>query len=720
MSLSIGTLVGYLQLDDSNFSRKADAADKKMSALQLQLKALSQLDPKLKINADEATAKLEALKARVADLKAKAAEGVDVRVEMVKALTELDLLQAKIREVSRRVDINIGTADAEAKLTLLGLRVDWLKGKLDFFGKIKGPGLLGTAIMGLGPMLFALGGAATLGFGAITAGALSAVAGIGVLKLALKDIGPGAAAYKAYQQALTKADQSYATSMAKAASSQSVALRGTSTTWSTPARVSANKAYANAQNSAALQLAQARQNAQTTLDQSAYGSLSPQARAFVQFDINKLQPVTTGFKQSAENSVLPGLQHGLAHAIQAAPLANAAIASIGGAVGDMAAKAGKALNDPFWRNWISWLGRSASKDIPMLGSAAGHMLEGIARAIKKFSPDGHSMLAWIDGLAKKFDHWTTANGFTKFLDTVHKDGAQVASTLGALWKVLGPFLSGAATAGFAEWKVFGTILSGIASLPTGFIKFLGEALPVIILGLKGMQIVNSVAKGIKAMGVAMGILDAAMDANIISLVVLAIVALAAGLIYAYEHSKTFRDIVNGAFKAIGDAASFMWNDVLKPVFKLWLDGWLLIVGALVHGAAAAFGWIPGLGPKLKAAAAKFDQFRDWVNGALDGIHKDIPVKVTVQLSGSKALAALLTPGGSQPQGNPADMSSFQSLFFSGVKPKAGHHPHVVPGAAPRADTVFTGPITINQPHNYQDVQRNITHRRQMAALGGVG
>ena len=45
-------------------------------------------------------------------------------------------------------------------------------------------------------------------------------------------------------------------------------------------------------------------------------------------------------------------------------------------------------------------------------------------------------------------------------------------------------------------------------------------------------------------------LNAALSANPIGLVVIAIAALVAGLIYAYQHSATFRAIVQGAMKAV--------------------------------------------------------------------------------------------------------------------------------------------------------------------------
>lgn len=54
----------------------------------------------------------------------------------------------------------------------------------------------------------------------------------------------------------------------------------------------------------------------------------------------------------------------------------------------------------------------------------------------------------------------------------------------------------------------------------------------------------------KVAAAAQKLFSGAMDANPIMLVIMAIAALAAGLIYAYQHSATFRRIVQAAFKAV--------------------------------------------------------------------------------------------------------------------------------------------------------------------------
>ena len=59
---------------------------------------------------------------------------------------------------------------------------------------------------------------------------------------------------------------------------------------------------------------------------------------------------------------------------------------------------------------------------------------------------------------------------------------------------------------------------------------------------------------------------------------------------------------------------------------------LAVAGSIINTAAKAFGWVPGLGGKLREAAAKFNDFRDRVNRQLDGVK---PLKVTVVTAQAK-------------------------------------------------------------------------------------
>jgi phage-related minor tail protein len=214
----------------------------------------------------------------------------------------------------------------------------------------------------------------------------------------------------------------------------------------------------------------------------------------------------------------------------------------------------------------------------------------------------------------------------------------------------------------AASEVFNLMSEGMDYLSdhTGVLKGIAAGIGAITAAWIGVKVVNGIAAtyeaGVKAVsGVtkiwsgAQAVLNAVLSANPIVLIIGSLIALGAGLVIAYKKSETFRDIVNGAFSAVSDAASFMWNKVLKPTFKWIIDAFLNVADWIVKGADKAFGWIPGLGGKLDKAVDAVDHFKDQVNGKLDGIKKNVDVSVVghLSVSGPDALKQLLLhPGAS--------------------------------------------------------------------------
>lgn len=151
----------------------------------------------------------------------------------------------------------------------------------------------------------------------------------------------------------------------------------------------------------------------------------------------------------------------------------------------------------------------------------------------------------------------------------------------------------------------------------------------------------AVAQGVVT--AAQWLMNAAMEANPIGLVVLAIAALAAGLIYAYKHSETFRTIVDGAFQAIAAAGTWMWNNVLQPVFSslVWAfqqaAQW---VAKLLDGLSniPGFGWAKDAADKMRGAA-------DAAGNLADKIQKipDKTVHVTLRTSFAGPAASEAAP-----------------------------------------------------------------------------
>jgi hypothetical protein len=72
---------------------------------------------------------------------------------------------------------------------------------------------------------------------------------------------------------------------------------------------------------------------------------------------------------------------------------------------------------------------------------------------------------------------------------------------------------------------------------------------------------------------AMNLLKVAFLTNPIGIIIAALVALGVGLYLAWTHSETFRSIVMGALSAIGAAAVWVWENVLRPVFDALVVAW---------------------------------------------------------------------------------------------------------------------------------------------------
>ena len=132
-----------------------------------------------------------------------------------------------------------------------------------------------------------------------------------------------------------------------------------------------------------------------------------------------------------------------------------------------------------------------------------------------------------------------------------------------------------------------------------------------------------------AAAVAFGVLNVVMSANPISLIIIGVAALAAGLIYAYQHSETFRQIVDTAFKAIGAAATWLWNNAIQPFIVFMIDGFAT-VGRWVANLLEVLGKIPGFewaaeaSKKMKDTADKVDKLSDSI--------KKIPPKASVDIT----------------------------------------------------------------------------------------
>lgn len=165
---------------------------------------------------------------------------------------------------------------------------------------------------------------------------------------------------------------------------------------------------------------------------------------------------------------------------------------------------------------------------------------------------------------------------------------------------------------------------------TGFLSRHGTAVQVVVAALLGgLTAFKLITTAVRIYTGVQAALNVVLSANPIGLVIIAVAALVAGIIVAYKKSETFRNIVKGAFDAIGAAARFMWNNVVAPVIRFLLDAFVKVTGfyaTLLRGLSKVpgFGW-------AKGAAEKLQNVADKAAGIKNNIH-DIPSKKDVTVN----------------------------------------------------------------------------------------
>ena len=170
----------------------------------------------------------------------------------------------------------------------------------------------------------------------------------------------------------------------------------------------------------------------------------------------------------------------------------------------------------------------------------------------------------------------------RFLTTLLNQMIEGKSTGGAIISV---FKGIGDTAGFVITQI--SALVGWLKQNETVAIALGAALGVILTAFAGFKIVALVQAAIVGLSGAMAALNAVILANPIGLIVIALAALAAGVVVAYKESETFRKIVDATWEAIKPVAAWIagafvnafkwlaqavkdtWNAIRNTTRTLW-------------------------------------------------------------------------------------------------------------------------------------------------------
>jgi len=196
--------------------------------------------------------------------------------------------------------------------------------------------------------------------------------------------------------------------------------------------------------------------------------------------------------------------------------------------------------------------------------------------------------------------------------------------------------------------VFAPILG---DLGTGFVSLLQNAMPGILKAVEASApLFETLAKHMPAIGDAIGKFFGILsrhggDANqffgdLLSLVEKLIPFIAQLIDVLTSAYSKVHNFVKNSIKLFGDLRDAVKTgvDVMKAGFLSLFLVAVDIFGKILIAASYALSWIPGIGPKLRAAQEKFNSFRNGVNNELKKI-TDRHVKVTITTYGLAAAQA---------------------------------------------------------------------------------
>ena len=309
---------------------------------------------------------------------------------------------------------------------------------------------------------------------------------------------------------------------------------------------------------------------------NAMAKLSPAARVLMGQWLG-LTHAFQGWSRSLQPAVLPLFGRGIDLLRQSLPYLTPVVLGATHAVNGLITGVQNGARSPFWTQFRVQMTQLVPVAITGLGRAAGNVATGIAGIVKAFIPFAPIVLGFLDKITAGFARWGkglgSSSAFTSFMGFVRRVAPLVEHDIvliaGAVAHVvaslapLGPL--GLSSIGLLARLVKGLSPGEIQAIAFAFIA-VKAAMAAAALGTAAWTAVTKIAAAAqKIWTVIVWLWNAAMDANVISIVVIAIAALIVGVIYAYTHFRTFHQVVQTVFKAIGAIVSLYWNFYLKPI-----------------------------------------------------------------------------------------------------------------------------------------------------------
>ncbi|MEU7149218.1 transglycosylase SLT domain-containing protein [Streptomyces sp. NPDC045456] len=227
---------------------------------------------------------------------------------------------------------------------------------------------------------------------------------------------------------------------------------------------------------------------------------------------------------------------------------------------------------------------------------------GFVGVLNAFAPMSRGVTGGLEQMTARFAAFgatlRTSAGFQQFIAYVRANAPQAQGLVANLARTAVTLIQAIAPLGGVTLQVVTIFAQLTAAIPTPVMRLLVNVLAATVVAAKLYAVyVTAAAAVTRGWAVAQGILNRVMALNPILRVVLIVIALGTALVLAYRHSTTFRTVVQAAWQGIQTAASWAWNNVLKPVFTG------IAAAGRVVGQVAMWLWNNAIGPAFRFIGA---------------------------------------------------------------------------------------------------------------------
>lgn len=298
------------------------------------------------------------------------------------------------------------------------------------------------------------------------------------------------------------------------------------------------------------------------------------------------------WQKALQPDVLPIFTRGVTSMKDSLPGLTPLVVGAAAGIQTLMDKASAQMKTPFWEGFKDDLKESVEPAVVGFGTAFGNVIKGIAGMIDAFLPHMDGIVTKSDSITGRFAKWGTSlkgsPDFERFLQYVKETSPGLASFIGDVLRAALDLTKAVAPLSQTMFAVLKPLLDGISWIAVNCpeavqalwlmwtavkaIKLMMVAFGVVMVAYKSAVILITLLT--QGWAAAMWEANLAFEANpivaIVTIILVAIGLLVAGVIYAYKHWGWFHDAVDGALHGIATAATWLWSTILQPVFSaIW-------------------------------------------------------------------------------------------------------------------------------------------------------